>query len=262
MSVSRVWAGFALVSVLAIAALGMTQQRANAQSAPKAEWRAEKATKSKTASKAKKAAASVAPATQLASEEPPSSPQANSQANSQANPLQASPAMDQSQDVLDVDIGMAGVIAAQGPKAGYASALSDEGILYDANGASPVGPEAATSRFGTFPADVKLVRTPERALAAGGSGSSWGTYTIQRGEMVLSAGRYISVWRREASGWRMISELAAGKTSAVPAAAAAIGVLPKRPASLARATPPPIGIPSTVPTPPSTPSSSQPAPGP
>jgi hypothetical protein len=169
---------------------------------------------------------------------------------------------DQSQEVLDVDFAMAVTIAAQGPKEGYGSALSDEGILYDANGASPVGREAANSRFGTFPADVKLVRTPERALAAGGSGSSWGTYSIKRGETILSAGRYISVWRFEASGWKMISELAAGRTFAPPPATPISGVLPKRPVSLGRATPSPVGVPLTVPQAPVTAPTSETPPSP
>jgi Domain of unknown function (DUF4440) len=159
---------------------------------------------------------------------------------------------DQSQEVLDLDFAMAASIAQLGPKDGYASALSDEGVLYDANGASPAGREAAASRFGAFPADVKLVRTPERALAAGGSGSSWGTYAIKRGETVLSVGRYISVWRREVSGWKMISELAAGKapTALPPSASPQIGgILPKRPVQLGRVAPATIGVPLTVPVP-------------
>jgi hypothetical protein len=96
---------------------------------------------------------------------------------------------------------------------------------------------------------VQFVRSPEKAIAAGGSGSSWGSYTIKRGDSVLSAGRYISVWRRETTGWKMISELAAGKTTTPPPPPAIGGALPKRPAQLGRATPPPVGVPLTIPTP-------------
>jgi Domain of unknown function (DUF4440) len=244
MSVSRVWASFALVSLMVIPALVVTQQSALAQAVPKAEWRADKTAKAKakTAPKAKKAATAVVP--------PTSPPPATPPSDSQPATVQPAAVIDQSQEVLDIDFAMAAAIATQGPKDGYASALSDEGILYDANGASPVGREAAAARFGTFPADVTLVRTPERALAAGGSGSSWGTYTIKRGANILSSGRYISVWRREVSGWKMMSELAAGKTLAPPPAAPISGVLPKRPTSLPRAAPAPVGVPLTVPTPP------------
>ncbi len=169
----------------------------------------------------------------------------------------AVPVVDQSQEVLDMDFAVAASIASIGPKLGYTGALSDEGILYDANGASPVGVEAANSRFATFPADVTLVRNPERALAAGGSGSSWGSYAVKRGETVLSAGRYISVWRRETTGWKMVSELAAGKAPAASAGSTGNGVLPKRPASLGRATPTPLGVPLSVPTTPTPTSTSQ-----
>jgi hypothetical protein len=237
MVLKRGWKALTLVLVMAVPGLAVTQQWANAAGAPKAEWRANKG--GKAAPKVKKAAAPEAPPAALPSE--PQSGVANP-------PVSAASVPDQSLEVLDIDTAMAAAIAAQGPKIGYTSVLSEEGILYDANGASPVGLEAANSRFGNFPADVKLIRTPEKALAAGGSGSSWGTYMIKRGETVLSAGRYISVWRREVAGWKMISELAAGKAPAPTSAAPASGVLPKRPAQLGRAAPAAVGVPLTVPT--------------
>jgi hypothetical protein len=154
--------------------------------------------------------------------------------------------IDQSVEVLNVDFALAASIASLGPKDGYASALSAEGILYDASGSSPIGVAAADMRFSSFPTDVVLARTPEKALAAGGSGSSWGGYAIKRGDTVLSSGRYVSVWRREPAGWKMIAELAAGRTiAAVPAE---IGPLPKRPSPMGQATPKPIGQPLAVPT--------------
>jgi Domain of unknown function (DUF4440) len=246
MKLNRIWTLLVLVALMVVPALVLNQGSAQAAGARKAEWRASKTAKSTKSTKAsaptKAPDAPDAPAPDLSglrATEPSATPETTA----------AAPVQDQSQEVLDNDVAMAAAIAAQGPKDGYASALSDEGILYDANGASPVGKQAASSRFGTFPADVTLVRTPEKALAAGGSGSSWGTYTIKRGDTVLSAGRYVSVWRREAAGWKMISELAAGKTLASSSSPPAIGALPKRPVQLGRATPAPIGVPLTVPTP-------------
>ena len=250
MDMRRVWTGLFLIALIGAPAFSITQQNAHAAGAPKAEWRPSKGAKAKVTPKAPKAA--------------PAPPAGEAAAAPSPETSVAAPAVvqDQSQEVLDIDFAMAAAIAAQGPKDGYATALSDEGILYDANGASPIGREAATSRFATFPADVTLVRTPERALAAGGSGSSWGTYTIKRGEAVLSAGRYISVWRRETSGWKMISELAAGKTTTPPPSAPVTGVLPRRPNSPGRAAPSPIGVPLTRPTPPAAPPTSEAPPAP
>lgn len=240
----RVWTGLALVAVMAVPTLMVTKQSAFAQGAPKAEWRTSKGTKVKAVPKAAKTV-KAAPATLPVERPLPSLPE-------EANVTTPVAVVDQSQEVLDIDFAMASAIATQGPKDGYSSALSDEGVLYDANGASPAGKEAAASRFGAFPADVTLVRTPERALAAGGSGSSWGTYTIKRGETILSAGRYVSVWRREAAGWKMISELAAGRTLAPPPQSSTSGVLPRRPNSPGRAAVAPVGVPLTVPIPPAT----------
>jgi hypothetical protein len=248
----HVWTGFALVAVMAVPMLSLTQQSAFAAGAPKAEWRTNQGTKTKAAPKAAKATKAVkaVPAPPPIDAPPTAVPE-------EASPAAPVAVLDQSQEVLDIDFAMASAIATQGPKDGYTSALSDEGVLYDANGASPAGKEAAASRFGSFPADVILARTPERALAAGGSGSSWGTYTIKRGETILSAGRYISVWRREAAGWKMISELAAGRTIVPPPQSSTTGVLPRRPTSPGRATPSPVGVPLTVPTPPVTPAAEE-----
>jgi Domain of unknown function (DUF4440) len=248
MKLNRIWTVLVLVALMVVPTLVFNQDSAQAAGARKAEWRATKTTKTTKSTKApaptKAPDAPEAPAPDLSGlrATEPAAPETTAQA----------PIQDQSQEVLDNDVAMAAAIAAHGPKDGYGSALSDEGILYDANGASPIGKQAASSRFGTFPADVTLVRTPEKALAAGGSGSSWGTYTIKRGDTVLSAGRYVSVWRREAAGWKMISELAAGKTVASSSSQPPVGALPKRPVQLGRATPAPIGVPLTVPTPPAT----------
>lgn len=239
MMIKRPILGLIAVAVTAIVPiLVLTQGPANA-AGRKAEWKSPKSKKA--ATKAPAETPATTPPVDAGTSEP--SPAASVQS------VTPPAVQDQSQEVLDNDMAMAAAISARGPKDGYSGALSEEGVLYDANGSSPAGIAAATSRFNNFPADVQFQRNPEKAIAAGGSGSSWGTYTIKRGETVLSAGRYISVWRREAAGWKMISELAAGKTNAPPSPSAIGGTLPKRPAQLGRATPAPVGVPLTVPTP-------------
>jgi hypothetical protein len=238
MTLTRISSLVAALSLTIVPTLVLTQGPASA-AGRKAEWKAPKAKKTTAAAPAETAAP---PATPRAETPPPSPPP--------ALPAEtAPPVQDQSQEVLDNDMAMAAMIAASGPKEGYSNAMSEVGVLFDANGSSPAGVAAATSRFNNFPADVQFVRSPEKAIAAGGSGSSWGSYTIKRGDNVLSAGRYISVWRRETAGWKMISELAAGKTTTPPPPPAIGGALPKRPAQLGRATPPPVGVPLTIPTP-------------
>jgi Domain of unknown function (DUF4440) len=246
MKLDRFWSGLAIVCVVASPLAALVYRDAQA-AAPRAEWRAPQAKKA--VPKSKKTAPASPQAPPAAITPPAALPGEPAVPNPSPPPEALVAVIDQSQEVLDIDFAMASTIASQGPKIGYASTLSDVGVLYDANGASPTGEEAANSRFSTFPADVTFVRTPEKALAAGGSGSSWGTYTIKRADTVLSAGRYISVWRREAIGWKMVSELAAGKAPSAPAGSTGNGVLPKRPASLARPAASPVGVPLTVPGP-------------
>ncbi len=139
--------------------------------------------------------------------------------------------IDESEELLAIDRAFAESLIANGPLKAYEAMMSSEGILHDASGSSPAGAAGAQARFSTFPADVTLDRSPESAMAAGGSGSSWGRYVIRRGDNQLSLGRYVTVWRREAGGWLIVTELAAGRAG--PQAAAAAGPLPRRPPSAA-----------------------------
>jgi hypothetical protein len=139
--------------------------------------------------------------------------------------------LDESEELLAVDREFAESLISNGPLKSYQALMSGEGILHDASGSSPAGAAGAQARFGTFPADVTLDRSPESAMAAGGSGSSWGRYVIRRGDNQLSLGRYVTVWRREAGGWLIVTELAAGRAG--PQAPPAAGPLPRRPPSAA-----------------------------
>ncbi|MFM1976485.1 MAG: hypothetical protein RL145_1331 [Pseudomonadota bacterium] len=144
--------------------------------------------------------------------------------------------IDESEELLAIDRAFAESLAAQGPLKSYEALMSNEGILHDASGSSPAGAAGAQARFATFPADVTLERSPESAMASGGSGSSWGRYVIRRGDNQLSLGRYVTVWRLEAGGWLIVSELAAGRAG--PQAAASAGPLPRKPPSVAPRTAP------------------------
>ncbi len=139
--------------------------------------------------------------------------------------------IDESEELLAIDRAFAESLIANGPLKSYEALMSSEGVLHDASGSSPAGAAGAQARFSTFPADVTLDRSPESAMAAGGSGSSWGRYVIRRGDNQLSLGRYVTVWRREAGGWLIVTELAAGRAG--PQAATAAGPLPRRPPSAA-----------------------------
>lgn len=133
-------------------------------------------------------------------------------------------------ELLAVDRQLSDVIFDAGPLAGYGAAISADGMLYDSNGPSAAGPAGVEGRFAGFPPDLKLERRPQRAMASGTSGSSWGIFAVRRGEQTLTEGFYVTSWRREADGWRIVAELAAGR--APPPA-----TLPARPATPAPAVP-------------------------
>jgi hypothetical protein len=129
---------------------------------------------------------------------------------------------DESEELLAIDRSLADNIYANGPLSAYTGVISSEGVLYDASGGSPSGLEATQFRFGTFPTGFILERRPEKAMASSGAGSSWGGYSLKRGNVTVSDGRYVAIWRKENGAWKIVTELAAGRSQA-PAA------LPPRP---------------------------------
>lgn len=212
-----------------------TQAKAPAKSkpAPKAEWRAPTTppTDTTAAPTAEASTETAAPLALPASEAGTPDGLRAAQVVSNEPPAPAPKIIDESEELLAIDRAFAENLLANGPLKSYEALMSNEGILHDASGSSPAGAAGAQARFGTFPADVTLERNPESAMAAGGSGSSWGRYVIRRGDNQLSLGRYVTVWRREAGGWLIVTELAAGRAG--PQAAAAAGPLPRRPPSAA-----------------------------
>ncbi len=145
---------------------------------------------------------------------PTSAPETN---NAQLPSFSVTPApVDQSDELVVIDKDLAANIINNGPLKGYGAFISEQGVLYDAAGGSPEGQEAVKTRFGTFPSNVTMERRPEKAMASGGAGASWGAYSVKRGDTILSDGRYVTIWRKEPSGWKIVSELAAGRANSPP----------------------------------------------
>lgn len=118
------------------------------------------------------------------------------------------------QDLLEADLALAEAILLDGPRAAYAAALAADGLLFDAAGPSQPGPAAADQRFAAFPPDARMQRSPDAAVvsADGTRGTSWGGYALSEGARLVVQGRYLTSWRREDGVWRIVAELAAGRT--------------------------------------------------
>jgi hypothetical protein len=215
-------------------AVGSPESRAPAaiilaQAEPKAKW---------TGPAAPKAEAPPPPAAPAAEADAAAAAAAPPAETPATGPLMV---VDDSAALLAIDRALSDRIFDDGPLAGYGATLSSEGVLHDANGASPMGAAGVQARFATFPADVKLERKPEKAMASETSGATWGGYTITRAGATMSTGRYITVWRREPVGWRIVSELVAGR--ATPQAAPA-------PTGLRTPADAPVALPRPAPAPP------------
>ncbi|MCU0882189.1 MAG: nuclear transport factor 2 family protein [Hyphomonadaceae bacterium] len=220
---------FGMVFLIAIASVSATPAVAQRP----ADWVVPTTTPSAATPPAAASAAAAAPVTPGPAS---SNPAATAAAPSTGQPDDAF--TDTSEQVLLADRALADAIFDAGPLAAYSAAISGSGVIFDGNGGAPEGVAGVNQRFSSFPDGVKLDRRPVAAVASGSAGSSWGTYAVRRGDQIMTEGHYLTSWRREASGWRIVTELAAGRSIAPQAA----GALPRapdgpRPASARRSVP-------------------------
>jgi ketosteroid isomerase-like protein len=112
-------------------------------------------------------------------------------------------------------------VAARGG-AGFASWFADDGVALG-NGAAPLIGKVAIEKSATWsPKNYQLTWTPTDALMgpSGDMGYTWGHYEGHskdaNGNPVLTSGRYITVWRKNADGkWKVVLDAGAND---VPAA--------------------------------------------
>lgn len=137
------------------------------------------------------------------------------------NPLTNSAVTPGKMVLFDLEAKFAKDVAARGGP-GFASWFADDGVALG-NGAAPLIGKVAIAKSATWsPKDYQLTWTPTDALMgpSGDMGYTWGHYEGHskdaNGNPVLTSGRYITVWRKEADGtWKVVLDAGAND---VPAA--------------------------------------------
>jgi len=111
-------------------------------------------------------------------------------------------------------------VAARGG-AGFADWFADDGVAMG-NGSQPqIGKVAIAKSANWSPKDYQLTWTPTDAVLgpSGDMGYTWGHYEGRakdaHGNPVVTSGRYITVWRKQADGsWKVVLDAGANDTSA------------------------------------------------
>src|SRR5580693_5779696 len=111
-------------------------------------------------------------------------------------------------------------VAARGGAA-FADWFADDGVAMG-NGAQPqIGKVAIAKSANWSPKDYQLTWTPTDALMgpSGDMGYTWGHYEGRakdaHGNPVVTSGRYITMWRREANGsWKVVLDAGANEPAA------------------------------------------------
>jgi len=105
--------------------------------------------------------------------------------------------------------------------AGFADWFADDGVALG-NGAAPlIGKVAIAKSANWSPKDYRLTWTPTDAMMgpSGDMGYTWGHYEGRskdaNGNPVLTSGRYITMWRKEADGsWKVVLDAGANEPPA------------------------------------------------
>jgi ketosteroid isomerase-like protein len=117
--------------------------------------------------------------------------------------------------LFDLEAQMQKDVAARGGP-GLAAWFAPDGVLLG-NGAAPVIGKVAIERFASWsPKDYQLTWTPTDAVLgpSGDMGYTWSHYEGRskdaNGNPVVTSGRFITIWRREADGsWKVVLDAGA-----------------------------------------------------
>ena len=122
-------------------------------------------------------------------------------------------------DMLSADRAFAAMAKSDGVPAAFAAYASDDVRMFPEGGAPYQGRDKLVERFAGWPEGAMLDWTPMDGAAAssGDFGYTWGTYVFtaqgEDGE-TSSYGKYVSIWRKDADGWKFIVDI--GNQSPAP----------------------------------------------
>lgn len=142
------------------------------------------------------------------------------EASQSPNPLTDSTASPGKVLLFDLEARFAKDVAVRGG-AGFASWFADDGVALG-NGAQPlIGKVAIAKSAAWSPKDYQLTWTPTDALMgpSGDMGYTWGHYEGRskdaNGNSVVTSGRYITMWRKQADGsWKVVLDVGANDAPA------------------------------------------------
>jgi ketosteroid isomerase-like protein len=111
------------------------------------------------------------------------------------------------QSLTQVDKAFSILSAQQGITAAFKQYAAGDALLLPENHAAIQGKAAIIQNLQGMPAGSLLTWSPQAADVSGDLGYSWGIYTLtdkdSAGRTTAAYGQYLSVWKRQAGGWRL-----------------------------------------------------------
>lgn len=125
----------------------------------------------------------------------------------------ADPATGALEDMLAADRDFAQMAADESIPAAFAAYASDEVHMFPDGGQPYQGRDKLIARFAGWPDGLVLSWEPAGGMASdsGDFGFTWGRFVLQppegHAEVEDSHGKYVSVWRKEADGWKFVVDI-------------------------------------------------------
>ncbi len=111
------------------------------------------------------------------------------------------------QALIQADQAFSSMSAQQGLEPAFKQYASTDALLLPEQHAAIEGRAAILENLQAMPAGSQLTWSPQAADVSGDLGYSWGIYTLtgkdSTGRMTAAYGKYLSVWKRQAGGWRL-----------------------------------------------------------
>jgi ketosteroid isomerase-like protein len=127
-------------------------------------------------------------------------------------------------DLIAADKAFSALSVAKGSNAAFLATMADDGRIFGTGNEPPIfGKARAIRRFAKSgngdPRSNVLSWTPDNAEASGALGYTDGHWLFAghdvNGKAFQLTGHYVTVWRKEASGWKLIADM--GTTDTKPA---------------------------------------------
>ena len=127
--------------------------------------------------------------------------------------ISVAPGMDVVEEMMATDRMFAAMAVEEGVPAAFGAYAAEDVQMFPDGGQPYGGRDSMVERFATWPEGASLIWEPVEGMAATSEdfGFTWGRYVFtviaEDGGETTEHGKYVTVWRKEADGWKYVADI-------------------------------------------------------